>query len=365
MSTDNEREIRARLDGALGTITPPGPPVAAVRRQGRTIRLRRRAVVAAGLAAVVGLGVALPGLAAHVHSAPPLQRTYRVTVNPPRDTPPKVVFSGTINNRAWRFEVDWGRGRIYESGPGASQNDSGNLGLYGQPGWFEEENVGTGPNEQLLLWGRFASDVTRVALNQPGGRTINLRTVRWHGERWAGVAIPARQQLRSVVLYSKRGELAYAIPFTGNVVNVWLKPGQRGLARQRARIATGVLGGQRWSLDGYAGPWGICFTISRGNGGGCYQAYGTRLRPGHFLSWMGCGEFEGPASMFWNGQAAPDVSYLEFRLSGGGVQRVVPVALAGYRYIALVLGGHQRLTGWTAYGSSGQVLGTGPGWRTC
>ncbi len=365
MSTDNEREIRDRLDGALSTITPPGPPVGEVLRRGRTIRLRRRAAVAAGLAAVVGLGAALPGLVAHVHAAPPLQRVYRVTVNPPRDTPAKVVFSGAINSDRWRFEVDWDRGNIMQTGPGASENDIGNQGLYGQPGWFEEEGVGTGQHEQLLLAGRFSPDVTRVALNEPGGRTIFIRTVRWHGERWAGVAIPATQQLRSVVLYSHRGELAYAIPFTGNIVNVWLKPGQHGLVRQRARIATGVLGGQRWSLDGDAGPWGICFTISHGNGGGCYQAYGTRLRPGHFLSWMGCGSFEGPASMFWNGQAASDVSYLEFRLSGGGVQRAAPVALAGYRYFALVLGGHQRLTGWTAYGSSGQVLGSGPGWRTC
>ena len=62
MSTDSEREIRDRLGEALGTITPPSPPVDVVLGQGRTIR-RLRVAVAAGLAAVVGLGVALPGLA--------------------------------------------------------------------------------------------------------------------------------------------------------------------------------------------------------------------------------------------------------------------------------------------------------------
>ena len=70
MSTDHEREIRDRLGGALDTIAPPSPPVGAVLRQGRTIRMRRRAV-AAGLAVVVGLGIALPGLIGHVHAAPP------------------------------------------------------------------------------------------------------------------------------------------------------------------------------------------------------------------------------------------------------------------------------------------------------
>ena len=56
MSTDHEREIRDRLGGALDTIAPPSPPVGAVLRQGRAIRVRRRVAVAAGLAAVVGAG---------------------------------------------------------------------------------------------------------------------------------------------------------------------------------------------------------------------------------------------------------------------------------------------------------------------
>jgi hypothetical protein len=366
MSTDNERELRERLDGALGTITPSGPPVGAVLRQGRTIRTRRRAMVAAGLAAVVGLGVALPGLVAHVNSTPPLVRhSYRVTVNPVRDTPSKLVFSGTINSRIWRFELDWDKGQVMQQGPNESQNNLGDLPPSGQPAWFGEAGAGSGPDGQLQLFGRVSRDVTRLAFNEPDGRIINVTPVRWHGQSWAGVGIPARQRLRSVVAYTARGELGYAIPFTDNTINVWLKPGQPGLARQRARIATGVLGRKRWSLEGYAGPWGICFTSTAGNGGGCFQAYGTRLRPGHFLSWMSCGGFVGPGTNFWNGQAASDVSYLEFRLSGGGVQRVAPVELAGFHYFALILGGQHRLTGWTAYGTSGQVLGSGPGWRTC
>lgn len=353
MSTDNEREIRSRLDTALGTIDPPGPPVNAVLRRGRTIRMRRRAAVAAGLAAVVGLGIALPGLAGHVHAAPPVTHSYRITVNPVRETPSKLVFTGTFNRKPWQFDFQWNKGNVMQDGPGVSSDDMGDQPLGGQLGWFNETSSDTGPDAELLFAGRVGQDVSLLALNEPDGQTINVYPVRWHGQRWTGIMLPARQNLRSVIAYSGRGELGYAIPFD-NTVSVWLKPGQHGLARQRARIAAGVLNGKRWWFKGYAGPWGVCFRSSAG-GGSC----GARLKPGHFISWLGCGSFDGAGSTIWNGQAASDVSYLKFAVSDGSVQRAVPVSLAGNRYFALVFGAHRNPTGWTAYGTAGQVLGTG------
>lgn len=358
MSTDSEREIHHRLGEALGTITPPSPPVDVVLGQGRTIRTRRRVAVGAGLAVVVGLGIALPGLVGHTRAAPPVQPSFRMTVNPTRDTPRKLTFSGAINGKPWRFDVGWNRGDIVQSGPGAAENIMGNMPLGGQPGSFDEPGLGSGADAQLIIVGRVRGDVSYLALNEPGGQVVYVSPVPWHGQRWIGVAIPARLRLRSVVAYSDRGELAYAVPFTDNTVNVWLKPGQRGLARQTARIATGVLDGKRWSYEGYAGPWGVCFRTSVGNGS-CLEAYGSRLRPGHFISWLVCGSFEDAGSQLWNGQAAPDVRYLKFRLSDGSVQRVLAVPLAGYRYFAVAFAGHQHLTGWTAYEASGQVLGSG------
>jgi hypothetical protein len=354
MSTDNEREIRGRLDAALGIIDPPGPPVNAVLRRGRSIRLRRRAAVAAGLAAVVGLGIALPGLIGHVRAAPTLQHTYRVTVNPVRDTPGKLVFSGTFNRKPWQFDFQWNKGNVMQDGPAVSSDDMGDLPLDGQLGWFNEGSNGSGADAELMVMGRVGQDVSRLALNEPDGQTINLYPARWHGQRWTGVMIPAHQTLRSVVAYSGRRELGYAIPFRDNTINNWLKPGQHGLARQQARIAAGVLNGRRWRYEGYAGPWGICFRGSPG-GGSC----GARQRPVHLLNWLSCGSFDGSGSTIWSGQTPSDVSYLKFGLSDGSVQRVASVSLAGNRYFALVYGGHRHLTGWTAYGTLGQVLGSG------
>ena len=359
MSADNEWEIRGRLGAALDTITPSSPPVEEVARRGRAIRVRRRAAVAAGLAVVVGLGVALPGLVGHAQGSPPVQHSYQVTVNPTQDTPRQLTFSGTINGQPWRFELDWNRGNVVGRGPGTSLFSMRNISPQGQPAVFDEMGSGA----RRILAGVVRADVSYLTVNQPGGQAVDVTPARWHGQRWVGVAIPASQRLRSVVAYSDRGEVAYAVPF-GDTVNVWLKPGQHGLARQTARIATGAADGKRWSFEGFAGPWGICLGASAGNAS-CLQAYGSRLRPGHVISWLGCGALDGTVGQLWNGQAAPGVSYLKFRLSGGSARRVAPATLAGYRYFAVAFGQNQQLTGWTAYGASGQVLGRGPGLRNC
>ena len=355
MSTDHERNIRDRLGGALDTITPPSTPVDAVRRQGRTIRLRRRAAVAAGLAVVIGLGVALPGLVSHVHAAPPVQHSYRVTDNPPRSTPATLTFSGTINGKPWRFAIDWQHGSPTLSGPGMPSNGMSDLSPDGAPASLSGSGTGT----RVALAGQVRPDVSYLALNEPGGSAVELTVARWHGQRWVGVLLPAGLRLRRAVAYSTRGEVAYAIPFRGTI-NAWLRPGQHGLRQQTTRIAAGTLDGRHWSFTGYAGPWGICLWTVGGGGDSCLGR--STLRPGQLTGFMGCGGGPGQIS---NGQAAPDVGYLKFRISDGTTQRVVPAGLAGHRYFAFVIGAHLRVVGWTAYRASGQVLGSGHSWRTC
>jgi hypothetical protein len=357
MSTDSEREIRGRLGAALGTITPPPAPVDAVIHRGRSIRRRRRIGVAAGLAAVVGLGVALPGLVSQAHSAPPLSRSYRVTVNTPHVTPSKVTFSGTIDGRKWDFAAEWNHGHPMEFGPQHSENDISDLQPGGSPANLEE--LGTGQQDTLI--GQFRSDVSYLVLTHADGTDTYVFPVRWHGALWAGLTLPARLQLTRVTAYSQRGEVAYAVPFGTNGIVTWLRPGQHGLPRQTARIAAGTFDGHPWSYHGYAGPWGICF---QGEGSGWCPGLGSPLARGHLVGMQTCGGGSGPSQLL-AGQAGQDVGYLKIRLAHGVVVRATATELAGYRFWAVEIPEGQRVLGWTAYRASGQVLGSGPGWRVC
>lgn len=242
-----------------------------------------------------------------------------------------------------------------QTGPGQVSADMTDLSPDGKPANLAEFGAGV----RTSMVGQVRRDVSYLALNPNSGPTIILRPVLWHGHRWAGVTVPASLRLRSVVAYSGHGEVAYAIPFRGTI-NAWLRPGERGLRTQTVRIAAGTLDGKHWSFTGYAGPWGICLWTTGGGGDSCLGR--STLGPGQLTGFMGCGGGPGQIS---NGLAAPDVAYLKFRISDGTTLRVVPAALAGHRYFAFVIAAHLRVVGWTAYRASGQVLGSGPSWRTC
>jgi hypothetical protein len=241
---------------------------------------------------------------------------------------------------------------VMESGPGLSFGNMGDASPAGQPANLD----GVGSSSRITMTGRAEKSISYLALHLPLGRVTYLKPARWHGQQWVGVELPSNPRLASVVAYSAGGEVAYAVPFSGDEINAWLAPGQRGLARQTARIASGTVHGHRWSYTGYAGPWGICFRGT--DGGACSPAYSAEPPRGKLMSWFTCGPVQASLQQ-WTGQVAPEVSYLKFGMSDGGVQRVVPVTLAGYRYFALVYGHGQKLESWTAYGSSGQVLGSG------
>jgi len=92
VSIDDERGLYERLDLAVGTLTPREAPVDRAMRRGRGMRWRRRAAVAAGLAAVVAAGVvAVPSLR-HTVTERPAEARYTATVRPPGPhSPPGLI----------------------------------------------------------------------------------------------------------------------------------------------------------------------------------------------------------------------------------------------------------------------------------
>src|SRR5207249_3665212 len=68
VSIDDQRDLYERLDLAVGTIVPREAPVDGAMRRGRGIKVRRRVVLAAGVAAVVAAGVVAVPWARHTAS---------------------------------------------------------------------------------------------------------------------------------------------------------------------------------------------------------------------------------------------------------------------------------------------------------
>ena len=73
VSVKDEQEIREQLR-LLGTVEVSPPPYLTAVRRGKSVRLRRRAFAAAGVAAAVLVGVLVPRLALHVGQSGPVTR---------------------------------------------------------------------------------------------------------------------------------------------------------------------------------------------------------------------------------------------------------------------------------------------------
>jgi hypothetical protein len=358
MSSDNEREIRSRLGGMLDTITPAPAPVSAVIARGRGVRRRRRAAVAAGLAVVIGLGAALPGILRLGSPSPVASARSQVTVSPPgRGAAPGLIATGTVNGRHWQAKLQGSGGTAYVaiSGIAPIQQVTGVTAADADPASLSV--IGSPPNTALV--GAVRADITELTVQLPGGTVLDLHPVAWHGRRWVAIVFPSRPGITSIAAYGRRGEVAYAVPFNHDEPVGWLKPGDRGPARATITFGSGVAGGQAWSAIARVGPWGRC--LEGGPARVCGAGLSSLVSQGQLAEQMACGPFTA-GTTFYLGAAAPDVRSVRLHLSDGSSIRVRPVTVGQSRNFAFTVGQGLRLTRWTAYNASGQQLGAGRGW---
>ena len=174
----------------------------------------------------------------------------------------------------------------------------------------------TQARSRLDLAGQVRSDVSYLALNQPGGgsRRRDRGPLAWPAvgrRRDPGQPAAAHAPSRTPT----RGEVAYAVPFR-STINVWLRPGQHGL-----RPADGA-GSRRARWTGSAGLSGLRRALGRLLGAPpsgtavCLDAYARGLRPGQRPRVDGLRRRTAPTASSGTGRPRPDVSYLKFRLVG-------------------------------------------------
>jgi hypothetical protein len=361
MSIKDEQEIRERLR-LLGTVdVSPAPYLAAVRR-GKSVRLRRRAFAAAGVAAAVLVGVLVPRLVSQL-DRPAVAPKYDVTVHQPGPAAPQgQVAWGTINGKRWQVRVLAHQGlsascafigQDMECGPALTSAAARQVSFVsGEDGSIQFQLAAVGDG------------VTRVAVTLGNGTTLDLRPTVLDGKRWVAFAAPVRLAVSRAVAFAGQRELGYAIPYngaSGATFVAWLRPGQQGAARAAYRIGSGTLGGERWSSWAYAGPWGVCVD---GVGGGSWcVASAADVRPdGAATSYFSCGP--GTQGTWFGAAAEAAVSAVRFRLSDGSSLRVPAVRIAGggRAYVFAVANG-VRLLNWTAFDAAGKQVASGPGWK--
>jgi hypothetical protein len=357
MSIDDERELRQRLGAALDTITPRPAPVDAVVRQGRNFMMRRRIAVVAGAAAVAVVGLTAPGWL-HLQSAGPPPAAPLVTVVRPGPHPAAgLIASGVVGTRHWRAvaEKPAKNNQCFQAG----ELFCGPPLRPAAPVTFGE---GGGTNGLTVQIGAVRPDVARVELRLADGAVLVLHPVRAYGARLVAFAVPSHLGVAEATAYSKRSELAYAIPFNSQGTPsfiTWLRPGEPGHQRATYQIGSGVINGRAWSQTEYVGPWGRCFT-GAGQNTACLLTFGSLVSPGQLTVVSGEPGPGGVAGLY-TVAAAPSVQSVRLTLSDGHAISPRVVKAGGQKFYAFGISKGVRVLRWTAYGSSGQQLGSGTG----
>jgi hypothetical protein len=359
-------DLRERLDAAFQAVMPAPAPVDEAVRRGKRIRLRRRAVGAAGVAAAVAAAVLVP-LGVHSHASPaPATRPghYTVTVRPPGPHDPAgVIATGTINGKSWQFAVSrpgtGGLGHDYQflmaSGPGfgpAQKDSSPVLSSDGSdPATFEV----LGGQGTILQVAAVGGNVTRLTVSLTNGTQLTLYPVTAFGVRAVAFGVPAAAVITDVTAYSRAGEIATAVPYTfANGVPpfatfvTWLKPGQHGLARGDGTFAVKV-GGKESPMIVHTGPWGICVDATRG--GTCLGA-APPLRNRVLSSIM-----LGSDQVLLGSASAAVVRIVA--IQDGHTITTRPQSIAGQLFFALATGKDMHLLDWIAYDAAGHVVASG------
>jgi hypothetical protein len=278
-------------------------------------------------------------------------------------SPAGLIAAGTINGKTWQIVTY----RPGTEGASAGQQCFSTLGAtFGSPGGSKDSGpqptmagsvdpvqfTGSGTGTAEASYGIVGSDVSYVAVTLSNGTVLTLRPATVYGKRYVGFIAPAGTVVEAVA-YSRRGEIASAIPFSTPggqpVFSAWLRPGQHGLPRARGQVGSWVLGGRTWPVTVYLGPWGICFD----EGAGESTCSPEGIPPGTSVMGFASAGSQGVIT----GSAAPDVARLVFNLPGGKTAQALPVTVGGQKFFAVATprGGLR----WTAYDAAGKVVATG------
>jgi hypothetical protein len=359
MTTGNDpyvQHLRGQLSAVLDDVTPSAAPTAAVKRRGKAIRTRRRVGVAAGLVVAVVVAALVPGLLRQPKAPSPVTRKHpKVTVRPVgRDAAHGLIAQGAIDGKPWRITLRrQGKYLCVISSGKRPETDCTSPDSYAASWPATLGGVGGGSIE--ALYGTVTGQVNRVSLALSDGVVLNLRPVRSSGYKWIAVELPASLPVTKVTAYSRRGELAYAIPFTAGLgglpsVSNWLRPSEPAPREFVRAIGSGIAI--------HSGPWGQCAVSSNPADRGTLSCWPTTRLEGAVSG--GSGD-RAKGTQWIIAATRRQVSYVVLAMTDGSTRRVRVVKVGTARLYAVVIVHGPRIASWAAYDASGHQLYGGQG----
>ena len=320
-------------------------------------RVRRRLLVAAGLAIVAVVAVATPLLVGRPGKPRPPAGPPTITVARlgPRAVN-GVIAAGTINGGRWQVRLSASEERkcyTPRRSVWAAQGDCvepiGDL----LKRWYAPPGPAGIWDYWPALFGPVKPGTARLTMRLADGAVLNLRPVAAYGHRWFGVVLPPRLAPATVVAYSRHAEIAHSVPFVGGDLGgypqidylSWLQPGDAGPARARK-----VVRGAGQSLVLHAGPWGNVLT-------GSDESWSFPLwdRPDGALG--GGGGLPRTVEMAFPWPAA----VIRLQMHDGSVRRV-PLVEGAREGFAIIRAPRQpRIVRWDVYDRAGHRLSGGVG----
>lgn len=364
----NAETLEERLRRDLDRVQPGAVPLDALVGGGRTLRARRRAGFAAGLAAVVALAVGVP---------------FAVGAGGWSDVSPgghtKVLASGTIGGARWSFVAgerapDGCTGYVDARWKTDSAGTClGELPAATDPAFLTSSG---GQGTVSLFIAQLRPDVDHVTVTGTDG-VVFTPTVAWFsGRRYAFFALAPKQGISRLDAYAAGGKaIAYTVPYNGpdnaiSLIESWYPAGttptqaavrQTLLSDPASATATATA-----TVD--LGPFGVCYLLSAPQGIGGVSDYGpfchsvTPPTAGTLTidSYPFIDSYQFGERQLLVGEVNTAVKRVEITMSDGSTVQLTPIPIGGHQFVATFLTANSAIRGAKSFNASGAQLAKFP-----
>lgn len=355
----NDETLEERLHQDLERVQPGLVPMEALIGRGRTIKARRRAGFAAGLAAVAALAVGAPVALSGGGGSSATSGTAKRQI---------VLASGTVGGKKWSFVT----GEPASNGcvTGYWGDFSGAVCLGFMPATTDPVSLtstGPGGGASLFVAG-LRPDVDHVTVTGTDGMVRTPTVVQFSGRRYTFFALAPKQGIARLDAYGADAKaIAYTIPYNGpgntppGLIAFWYPAGTT--PTQKAVKQTLFSDTKSYSAPVTAtvdmGPFGVCFLLSVPQGlarGGLFGPDCHSLTPPDPTSLTSLRSYPIGARKLFLGEVNTAVDHVDVTLSDASTARLTPIRIGGHSFVVTFVAAGLDYGVVRAYDASGNQL---------